>query len=274
MRKKFKPFIDQPKAPGEHARLLVLDTETLPMSANTWGLWDQNIGLNQISNDWSICAVAGKLVGQKESAYLDTRDKKTARDDEDIIRAVCSWIHNADVLIGHNLQKFDIRKLRARAIQMGLPPFKEPKIIDTMKMAKSVAAFTSNKLEYLSKTLTKVAKSSHASYPGFELWAGVMRGEREAWDEMQRYNIRDIQATEALYLALRPWAKGLPNLAHYYSDNTMRCPRCGSSKIVEDGMHYGPVGEYQQYRCNGCGGLSHARQLMNSKEKRRGILAV
>ena len=274
MSKKYKPFVYTPKEPGEGPRLLVLDIENLPMSANTWGLWDQNIGLNQIRDDWSVCAVAGKLVGQKGVAYVDTRGKSSARHDPEIIEAVCNWLNNADVVIGHNMQKFDMRKLRARAIHLGIPPFKEPKVIDTLRMAKSVAAFTSNKLEYLSKHLTKTAKSTHGAYPGFELWAGVMRGEEAAWNEMKRYNIRDIEATEALYLVLRPWAKGLPNLAHYYDDDQKRCPRCGDTRLVRDGRHYGPVGEYQQYRCGGCGGLSHTRQLINSKEKRRGILAI
>lgn len=262
------------RLPDEGPRLLVLDIETLPMSANAWGLWDQNIGLNQIRDDWAVCAAAGKLVGRPEIAYTDTRYQPSARDDDGLIEQVCNWLHNADVAIGHNLAKFDMKKLRARAIKMGLQPFREPKIIDTMRMAKGVAAFTSNKLEYLSKTLTNTAKSSHVKYPGFELWAGIMRGEAAAWDEMEKYNVQDILSTEALYLALRPWARALPNLSHFYRDGATRCPRCGGKHLDDAGTVTLAVGEYQQYRCHKCGGLSRGRSMINSKEKRSGMLAI
>lgn len=263
-----------PKAPGEGPRLLVLDIETLPLSASVWGLFDQNVGLNQIRDDWAVCAVAGKLVDRPEVAYLDTRDKLSARDDLDLIAEVCGWLHNCDAVIGHNLARFDLKKIRARAIQAGLPVFRTPAVIDTLNMAKGAASFTSNKLEYLSKALTRTPKSGHAKYPGFDLWAGIMRNEAAAWDEMRDYNIQDILATEALYKKLRPWAPKLPNLAHYYQDNERRCPRCGSTNLEEIGTTHLAVGEYRQYRCNGCGGLSRDRKLINSKEKRDGLLAV
>lgn len=106
------------------------------------------------------------------------------------------------------------------------------------------------------------------------LWAGIMRGEAEAWDEMEKYNVQDILSTEALYLALRPWAKGLPNLAHFYKDDFVRCPRCGGKHLEEAGVVSLAVGEYKQWRCRKCGGLSRGRSMINSKEKRNGILAI
>lgn len=265
------PYVE--KVPGELPRLLVLDIENLPLSANTWGLFDQTIGLNQVHTDWSICSVTGKLVGDSHTEYIDTWDRQDLRDDTELVARVCGWLHNADVVIGHNLRKFDIRKLRARAIYSGLPPFREPKIIDTLRMAKEVAAFTSNKLEYLASHLTKTPKSAHAKFPGFSLWSAFMQRNPDARAEMREYNIDDVLATEELYLALRPWAKTLPNLAHYYPDDTRRCPRCGDTDLHEDGLCHLAVGEYQQFRCGGCGGLSRARSLINSKSKRASILA-
>ena len=178
------------------------------------------------------------------------------------------------MVVGQNVKKFDLRKLRARAVIHGLKPFREPKVVDTMLMAKSVGAFTSNKLEYLSANLTDAPKSKHNKYPGFELWAGIMRNEDAAWEEMKKYNIQDIRATEKLYLALRPWARGLPNLAQFYEDDERRCPRCGSVNVHEHGTVVSNVSEYHQYLCSDCGGYSRGRHTINSKQKRKALLAT
>lgn len=255
-------------------RILTFDIETLPVGAHVWGLFDQNIGLPQISEDWAMLSYAAKFLGEKRVHYADTRNAQTIRDDKDALAELCSLIDQADVVVGQNVIKFDMRKIRARAIQHNLPPFREPKLIDTMRMAKGVAAFTSNKLEYLSGILTNTPKLKHAKYPGFELWLGIMKNEPAAWAELKRYNVRDVVATENLYLALRPWAKGLPNLAAFYADDEKRCPRCGSVNLTPYGTYKTNVSEYPQYVCGCCGGFSHGRYTINSKDKRKALLAI
>ena len=256
-------------------KILVADIETLPIGANVWGLFDQNVGLNQINEDWAMLSFSAKYYGSRKVHYADTRNAVGGiRDDKDIVAQLIALLDDCDVVVGQNVKKFDLRKLRARAVIHGLKPFREPRVIDTMLMAKSIGAFTSNKLEYLSSVLTNAPKSKHNKYPGFELWAGIMRNEDGAWEEMKKYNIQDIRATEKLYLALRPWARGLPNLAQFYDDDERRCPRCGSTNIHEHGTVHSNVSEYVQYLCSDCGGYSRGRFTINSKTKRKALLAT
>ncbi len=256
-------------------KILTCDLETLPIGANVWGLFDQNVGLNQINKDWAMLSFAAKYYGERKVHYADTRNAVGGiRDDEYIVAQLIALLDECDIVVGQNVKKFDLRKLRARAVIHGLKPFREPKVIDTMLMAKSVGAFTSNKLEYLSANLTDAPKSKHNKYPGFELWAGIMRNEDAAWEEMKKYNIQDIRATEKLYLALRPWARGLPNLAQFYDDDARRCPRCGSVDVHEHGTVVSNVSEYHQYLCYDCGGYSRGRHTINSKTKRKALLAT
>ena len=256
-------------------KILVVDVETLPINASVWALFDQNVGLNQIHDDWAMLSFAAKYHGKRKVHYADTRNAVGGiRDDKDIIAQLVALLDEADVVVGHNVKKFDLRKLRARAVQHGLRPFREPKVIDTMLMARSVGAFTSNKLEYLTKTLCPSHKSGHNKYPGFELWLGVMRNEDAAWAEMKKYNIQDVKVTEQLYLALRPWAPRLPNMAQFYDGDERRCPRCGSTNIREHGTVYSNVSEYVQYLCGECGGYSRSRHTINSKQKRKALLAT
>lgn len=232
------------------------------------------IGLNQIKTDWAALSIAAKWLGEDEVWYEDTRHKATIRDDKDMIAKLCALLDQADIVVGQNVKKFDMRKIRARAMMHGLPPFKEPLVQDTMLMARSTGSFTSNKLEYLSANLTDTPKSSHAKFPGFELWLGVMQGNQEAWDEMREYNIQDVRATEQLYLKLRPWVRNHPNIAHYYDDDQRRCPRCGSVNLHNNGTTFRGVSEYHAYTCSDCGGHSRSRFTLNTRDKRKALLTT
>jgi hypothetical protein len=46
-------------------RILFLDIETAPLQSYHWGLWDQNIGLEQIGTEWSILSFSAKWLGER-----------------------------------------------------------------------------------------------------------------------------------------------------------------------------------------------------------------
>src|SRR5690606_22016747 len=49
----------------DRVRILTLDVETSPMLSYHFGLWDQNIGINQIVKQSRIICFAAKWVGEK-----------------------------------------------------------------------------------------------------------------------------------------------------------------------------------------------------------------
>ena len=261
----------KPKAP-KVPKVLVWDIETAPIKAWTWGIWEANIGLNQIIEDWSVMAVAWKWLGEKKVHYMDTR--KDPRNDSELLATIWKLLNEADFAVGQNSIKFDTRKINARLIQNGYGPYAPVRHIDTMRQAKATGMFTSNKLEFLSKTLTDTPKSAHGKYPGFALWAAALAGDVKAWNEMRRYNIRDVEATEQLYLKLRPWDKQHPSFVPYMEDaGQHRCTRCGSTDLIKKGKRFTNAGEYTRLKCLGCGGWMTTRYTENSIGKRRSLLA-
>ena len=52
-------------------RILLLDIETSPMSAYVWGLFDQNIGLNQMIDTSKVLCYTAKWYDDKE-IYFDS----------------------------------------------------------------------------------------------------------------------------------------------------------------------------------------------------------
>lgn len=250
-----------------------LDIETFPNLVYTWGLWNVNVGLNQIVRDWSIASFSFKWLGDKHVQYADARGNPL--DDRHLLSMLWEILDEADIIIAQNGIKFDAKKINARFIELGFPPPSPYKIIDTMVEAKAVAQFTSNKLEWLSNHLTNVPKSQHKDFPGFELWTQCLADNPKAWDTMHKYNDRDIVATEALYLKLRPWIKGHPNI-NAYDDADIHtehaCPNCGGTHFEKRGFAYTQTGKYQKLHCMSCGAWSRTRYTLNSIAKRKSLL--
>lgn len=249
-----------------------IDIETAPLRADVWGLFDQNIGLNQVATEWSILSFTYKpLHGSRKSIiYEDTQGDP--RNDAMVCATLWDILNDNDFLIAQNGKRFDMRKIRARLIMHGFTPPAPTKIIDTMLMARQVASFTSNKLEWLSKWLSNVQKLKHKDFPGHELWTECLADNPRAWASMKKYNVIDVVSTEEVYLRLRPWVTGHPNLAAYYDDDKRRCPACGSDSLVHKGTTFTNVSEYNRYQCNGCGAWSRDRYTINSKQKRKALL--
>lgn len=254
-------------------RIKTLDIETSPIVAYVWSLWKVNIGLNQIVEEWSILSYCVKDLGNKKVRYEDTSDKANPRDDYDLLVKLRAELVDCDMLIAQNGKAFDLKKINARFIEQGLAPVAPIKVIDTMLIAKDVAKFTSNRLEWLSKHLTDTPKYAHNNFPGMELWSECLKGNRKAWREMKKYNCIDVPATEELYLKLRPYMQGHPNVAAYYDDDKVRCPRCGSTHVTDVGQAYTQTGEYTRYQCGDCGGFARSRYTQNSKAKRLSLLS-
>lgn len=259
----------QAKSVANPVKVLVLDIETAPIISYTWGTFQQNVALNQIVEDWAIISWSAKWVGSNQVMYEDTRNEKNPRNDKKILKSIWNLMDEADVIIGQNSKSFDIKKLNARFILNGMKPPSSFRQIDTMRLAKKHFAFTSNKLEYMTKNLCTAKKSAHAKFSGFELWKECLAGNIEAWKELEDYNIQDILATEELYLKLIPWDNSL-NFNVYHEEFDNYCS-CGSSSFKTKGHVYTNSGKFVRYICNNCGAESRDKTNLLTKEKRKSL---
>lgn len=262
----------EPKLTGK-PKILLIDIETAPILGYVWSLWKQNVGLNQIKEEWYILSYCAKWLGESEIIYRDVRNDPHS--DASLLPELWELLNEADIIIGQNGKAFDIPKIQARMVMAGMLPPRPFKVIDTLLMAKQQFRFTSNRLEWMtgdSANLTEISKSKHAKFPGFALWAECLKGNVEAWDEMREYNVPDVTSMEELYLRLRPWYVGHPNLAAYVESEEMLCPRCLSTDIKQDGFTFTQTGKYEMYTCGGCGGWSRGRYTKNTTGKRKALL--
>lgn len=251
-------------------KIITIDIETAPLEAWTWGTWQQDVGAEQIKNEWTILSYAAKWLHRDRVIYKDVsgRGAEKIRDDGDLLGSLWDILNEADIVIGHNVGAFDLKRINARMVALGLLPYSPVKFIDTLNVAKKHFGFTSNKLERLSKTLTpKFPKLDHGKFPGFKLWVECLKDNRAAWREMKKYNVQDVRATEQLYLVLRPWMEGHPNVSMYGKLTAFTCPRCGQP-AAKRGTVFTQSGEYTQFQCQKCGGWSRSRYTLNHRRQR------
>lgn len=239
-------------------KILFMDIETSPILGYTWGIWQQDV--IQVKDDWQILSIGWKWLGEKTVHVIGQDDlpgyKPGVVDDAKSMRHIHKLLDEADIVIGHNSDQFDIKKMNARMIVHNLPPPSPFRSIDTKKIAKRYGAFTSNRLGSLAKDLDISLKSSPG---GFETWLGCMAGDPKAWRRMKKYNKLDIPPLEDLYIKLRPWIDNHPGL-NIYSNRPDACPRCGGNKLQARGYRMTKVQKYQRFKCLSCGGWCSGRK--------------
>ena len=244
-------------------KILVLDIEISPTKAYVWKMWKENISAKQVIENFYIMSFAAKWFGEDEIIYEDSRTE----DDRQITEKLCYYMDQADFIVAHNGENFDIPKIRARAAVHNIPPPSPAKMIDTLKIARREFGFPSNSLESLCNILgLKTKKGQQRKFSGFSLWAECIAGNDEAWEDMRLYNIDDILALEELYLRLRAYDTRHPNLAVYAEDNdNILCPKCGGSHVQWRGYAYTGIGKYHRFQCTDCGGWGRGRYSLLPK---------
>lgn len=246
------------------ARILILDIETAPNVAYVWGFFKENIGAKQVLEDCEILSWSAKWLGEKEFFYEDSQKC----DEADILEPLVELLDEADMVVGHNLKRFDMPKIRGRCLVNGIDlpsPYKE---IDTYQAVRRAFGFDRNTLEEVARILGVAQKSGHKQFPGFELWLECLRGNPDAWAEMKMYNMQDVLVTEQVYLNIRPYIDNHPVVTVYDEPEETSCPKCGADSSFQErrGYAYTNVGKYQKYKCNSCGGWHRSRHTLLEKD--------
>ncbi len=248
-------------------KILIYDIETAPILADVWGLWQNNVGLNQIHKNGYVMSWCAKWLGEDHTYYMDCRNKGE-KDEKRIVKGLVKMLEEADMIVAHNGDNFDWKWVAGRAIIYGIPPMAPVRKIDTLKVVKANFRFPSNKLEFVAKALKCEEKSAHGKFSGHSMWTECLKGNQEAWQEMEDYNRQDVITLEEVYMKLRPWMKNHPNIGVYNDVEIPQCPRCGGTHLNKRGFVYTNASRFQRLRCMDCGSWSRQKGTLLTKTKR------
>ena len=238
------------------AKVLFIDIETSPNLGWTWGKWEQNVLDSE--RDWQVlCYAYAWNDGPVKVSSL--RGAGPFADDTPLVMEMIELLEQADMVVAHNGDQFDLPKIYARGVILDLPPVDRPTQYDTKKAAKRVGKFTSNSLNDLGRYFGVGQKVPHT---GFDMWLGCMNDSEADWKLMEKYNKMDVQLLRDVYKRMAPHDHNHPNLTHLAGESVedqLTCPFCGGTHGHFRGYKATKVTLFRKWQCQGCGKYSRLR---------------
>jgi len=234
------------------AKILFLDIETAPSLGWVWAKWQTNV--IDFKQDWYMLSFAYKWAHEENVHVLGLDDlkgyKRHPENDKALAKKLWKLLNEADIIVAHNGDSFDLPKINTRFLTHKFPPPMPYKTVDTLKIARKVFAFDSNKLDDLGRYLGIGRKIPNT---GFHLWRGCMTGDAESWRLMKEYNGHDVELLEKVYFLMRAWDRQHPQVNQGLTVNEA-CPKCSSTNIQRRGFAYTLLRKKQRYQCMSCAG--------------------
>jgi hypothetical protein len=242
----------------EALKVLIYDLETAPLLAHIWHPGDQWIPHDRLIHDSFLLCWSAKWRGSKKvlTGTL-TGQEAQHQDDTRIVGELGELVREADFLVAHNGDRFDIPMFNNRLLKLGLEPMGPKRTIDTCKLAKKSFRLAYNKLDYLGEYLGLGRKLP----TDFALWRDCYHGDDKALARMSRYNQQDVVLLEAVFEKMLPYVKSLPRLVEATDVLQSGCPTCGSMKLQRRGTVTTNASTFWRWQCQepGCGRYSRTR---------------
>jgi regulator of sigma D len=226
---------------------LFLDLETSPNICYTWRIGQKiNLGHNFILKERAIICACYKWQHEKKVHFVEWK----AGDDKRVVKEMMSIMDQADEVIGHNSDRFDIPWVNTRAIKHGIKPVSNYKKVDTLKMARKNFNFNNNKLDYLSQFLLGDEKIDTG---GFDLWKSVMDGDESAMAKMVKYCKKDVVLLERVYNKLLSYSDNAIHQGVSDGHGRWSCPECGSERVKKNKNRISSKGiKTHEMKCHDC----------------------
>lgn len=230
-------------------RRLFWDLETSPNIGFFWRSgYRLSIPYDNIIKERAIICVCYKFEGDKTVKAL----KWTDGDDRPLLEAFMPVLLEADELVAHNGDKFDLKWLNTRLIYHGFDPKPIEKTIDTLAIARRRFMFNSNRLDYIGKFLGIGGKYETG---GFDLWKQIVLNNCAAsMNKMIRYCKQDVNLLEQVYHKLMEYHNAKTHTGVMAGLDKWSCPHCASENVHKKKMRITAAGTIQhQMQCQDCG---------------------
>lgn len=254
--------------PANEYRICHLDIENFPCVGFAWEQYERfpsRQNLIDVERPWCMASFAVKWEGDTgdPQCYALPDFKRAYRndpfDDGPLLDRMYDVLEQADLIVGHNIDAFDTRKINARLWKRGSTPPLSYRTFDTLKEARKHFLLPSYKLGAIAEFLG-CPYGGKLEHEGFRLWLKCMDGQRDAWERFRAYNIQDVKINQWVYHRIRPWSKSHPNIT-LRGDKSNLCPVCGykTKRVDWSGLkNY----EVERYRClrKSCGKTSFGKR--------------
>lgn len=183
-----------------HINVLLIDLETSPAKFWGWGTGDQYVSYSMLVEGTETKVITSqykRLLVDSEAKYFvwDYDSKALKGDDSRVVRETVKLINEADIVIGQNINSFDIKVLQERAKVLRLPPISVDFPIDTLTNSRRAFKAMSHKLDYRSKQFGLGGKIKME----MQDWIDILEGRTRPEEKMIPYGLKDIEDTEQVF---------------------------------------------------------------------------
>lgn len=235
------------KAKSLPIKRLFFDIETSYHTVRLWRTGKVNwVDASNIIEHKKIICISYKWQYEDTVHTLDWRNGE-----KEMLKEFISIMGEADEMIGHNGDRFDIKELRTRCINYGVLMFPTYRTLDTLKKARQYFSFASNRLDYLGEYLNVGRKLDHE---GMQMWIDIVENDsEEALEKMIKYCEQDVILLEDVYYVLSPYITHNNNFAVLTGGEKWECPECASSDVKMFRTYSTPLGTIRrEMKCNSC----------------------
>lgn len=246
-----------------------LDIEMSPDCAWVYGQGEHYVSYEDIHIESQIISFCWKWKDSKKIIFADQSKNRRVKQDRKLLKKLWDLLDEADVIVGHNADGFDIKKIKAHLQLAGFPPPSPFRVIDTLKLARPFG-YTSRSLKYLTHKLNKkFKKMEHSRFPGKRLGIACYLGVKEAWKENKQYNIFDVLSCEELFYTFLPWS---PKVVLHPKKYDKKICSCGSTEFKENGHAYTSTGKFQRMKCKVCGKTHQLKENLLTQKQKQNLL--
>jgi hypothetical protein len=203
-----RQFLTQPER--IQANILYIDTENSTSIYENYGakVPSKYLSYQNLVSEWFMLGWAASYVGNdKIWTCFVTPEEARCRCDAGIAHRLHALMDAAEIIAGHNVDGFDIKRCNTVFMRHGLTPIPTvgadaKKTIDTLKLARSKLAHESNCLNYLAKYYGLNGKDEITK----EDWKMATAGDRQTLEKIERYCKGDVTSGKGVLEKFLPLA--------------------------------------------------------------------
>jgi uncharacterized protein YprB with RNaseH-like and TPR domain len=229
-------------------RRLFFDIETSPNVGLFWEAgYKKNIDTSNIIKERAIICICWKWEDDKNVEFVHWDSKQC---DKALLQKFIKVANEADELVGHNGDRFDLAWIRTRCLYHKIEMFPTYKTIDTLKISRQKFRFNSNRLNYIAQFLGIGSKIK----TDYNLWKDIVLSKcKKSMDKMVKYCQMDVILLEKVYKKLSGHIESKTHYGVRFGGDRGSCPECGSDELIRAATSISATGTKKvRFKCKTC----------------------
>lgn len=198
----------------------------------------------------NVLSIGYKWAHEEKTHVLSILDYpgKKINDDSRLLAKFRPVFEEADIVVHHFGDFYDIPFLQTRMLVHGMQPLPKVATVDTWRIAKKRLKFGSNRLARILEVLGCPYEKSPVK---LSLWADARCGNKKAMKYVIEHNRLDVLVLEWVFNKTKAVWDQMPRV--YVAQSERTCPTCGKEAGHSKGLRAASKHQYRRMVCTACG---------------------